>query len=242
MKVVTIVQARMGSSRLPGKVLMPLAGQSMLARVCRRAGRATYPNALLVATSTATADDCVVAECRRLGVDVFRGSEADVLDRYYQAARHAAADHVVRITADCPLADPRLIDDVCAAHLAGKADYTSNVETRTFPRGLDVEAASVNAMAIAWREATLPYQRAHVMPYFYQNPARFRLGSVQGNADFSFHRWTVDTPDDFALAEAIYRQMPNDEFGWEAVLALLADRPTLASLNSGVRQKALAEG
>ena len=243
MKTVVIIQARMGSSRLPGKVLQSIQGRSMLEWVCRRAGRAVSVDELAVATSHTAPDDAVAAECRRLGVPCCRGSEEDVLDRYHQAAHWRSADVIVRVTADCPLVDPVLLDQVVSAMHASRPDYAANVLERTYPRGLDVEAASIDALDRAWREARLPYERVHVMPYFYRNPQLFRLQSVTGGEGLGGLRWTVDTPDDLAFVRAVYRCLADSDcFSWRDVLRVLAVAPELADLNAHVPQKQLADG
>jgi spore coat polysaccharide biosynthesis protein SpsF len=243
MRITAIIQARMGSSRLPGKVLHDVEGHTMLARVCRRTARATLVNELVVATTTAYRDDAIAGECRKLGVACFRGSEDDVLERYRAAAEAHGADAVVRITADCPLIDAELIDDVVRAVLRHWPDYAANVLCRTYPRGLDVEMATRTALERAAREATEPYQRIHVMPYFYQHPERFRLRSITGDEDQSTHRWTVDSPEDLELVRKIYRRLGGgDAFSWREVLRLVEREPALVALNQNVRQKHFVEG
>jgi spore coat polysaccharide biosynthesis protein SpsF len=243
MKITAIIQARMGSSRLPGKVLHDLGGRTMLARVCSRTAQAALVDQLVVATTTESCDDAIAAECLQLGVACFRGSEHDVLDRYCAAAAAFRADAVVRITADCPLIDAELIDDVIVALLRHQPDYAANVLRRTYPRGLDAEIATRAALERAWREATEPYQRVHVMPYFYQHPERFRLRSVTGDEDLSRHRWTVDSAEDLELVRAIYRRLAGDGgFSWREVLCLVQREPALAALNQNVRQKHFVEG
>jgi len=243
MKIVAVIQARLGSTRLPGKVLLPLAGQSVLARVCRRACRAALVDEVVVATTGNPLDDPIVDECRALGFPCFRGSEEDVLDRYWRAAEAYQADAVVRITSDCPLIDPGLIDDVVLAALREWPDYAANVLRRTYPRGLDTEFATATALWRAWSEAVEPYQRVHVMPYFYQNPQRFRLCSISGREDHSRHRWTVDSPEDLAFVRAVYDRLGGeDSFSWTEVLDLLTAEPELAHFNQHVRQKQLVEG
>lgn len=243
MTTVAIVQARMGSTRLPGKVLMDLGGTTMLARVVRRTRRARRLDSLLVATTTAPADDAIVRECERLGAPVFRGSEDDVLDRYYCAAQAAAADRVVRITSDCPLIDAEVIDAVIARLAETQADYASNALPRSFPRGLDVEAMTAPALARAWREARQSFERAHVTPYLYGHPESFRLAGITAESDYSSLRWTVDTTEDLAVVRALYARLGNtDEFGWRAALELVRRDPALAQGNRAVRQKELGEG
>jgi len=238
---VVIIQARMNSSRLRGKVLADIAGQTMLARVVRRATRASTIDQTIVATTNNPDDDVIARECERLGVDCIRGAEEDVLDRYYQAAQATHAAIVVRVTADCPLIDPELIDQVVMALRTSRADYASNTQTRTFPRGLDVEAFTRDALERAWREAQEPWQRAHVTPYIYQHPEIFHLQALAGTADHSALRWTVDTAADLALLREIYRRISEND-GWHAVLALVERNPELAAINRHVTQKPLEEG
>jgi spore coat polysaccharide biosynthesis protein SpsF (cytidylyltransferase family) len=243
MRIVAIIQARMGSSRLPGKVLLPIEGRSMLQWVCRRARQAALVDQVVVATTRQACDDVVADECRRLGVACFRGVEDDVLDRYCRAAEAHRADLVVRITADCPLIDAELIDDVVVAALQHEPDYASNVLRRTYPRGLDTEVATAAALARAWREAREPYQRVHVMPYFYQHPELFRLHSVTGDEDLSGHRWTVDSPEDLEFVRGVCRRLAGaDAFSWRDVLRLVEREPGLADVNRHVRQKQLVDG
>jgi spore coat polysaccharide biosynthesis protein SpsF len=243
MRVIAIVQARMGSTRLPGKVLLDVAGQSMLARVVRRVQPARSLSGVVVATARGPADEPIVRECAALGVAVFRGDESDVLDRFYQAARAYRAEAVVRITADCPLIDPELVDLVVGAFLEARPDYASNVLQRTFPRGLDTEVVSLPALERAWHDAVQPYERSHVTPYLYQNPDLFRLYSVTHSRDYSGYRWTVDTAEDLALVRAVYQRLGVDGlFRWRDVIDLLEQEPALADLNRSVRQKALHLG
>lgn len=243
MKTLLIVQARMGSTRLPGKVLSSIGGRSMLARTCRRASRAALVDETIVATSIHPHDGPIVEECRLLDLECFRGNEEDVLDRYYRAAEARLADVVVRVTSDCPLIDPEVIDRVVRAARGQWPHYTSNILQRTYPRGLDTEVVTFAALEQAWREAAEPYQRVHVMPYFYQNPERFRLGSVVGDADFSHYRWTVDSAEDLAMVRALYRRMDCDDgFSWRDVIGLLHREPRLAEINRHVRQKQVVEG
>lgn len=242
MRVVAIVQARMGSTRLPGKVLQDLGGATMLERVVSRVRRSRLAGEILVATTTQPEDEAIVAESGRLGVAVFRGSEQDVLDRYYQAARQARAEVVLRITADCPFTDPALLDELLLAFLGHRPDYASNCLTRSYPRGLDAEVMTFAALSRAWREASKPYQREHVTPYLYENPSQFKLLSVAGEEDDSECRWTVDTAEDLEFARAVYLHFQNKEdFGWRDVRSLAAAQPELAEINRHVRQKCLDE-
>ena len=243
MRIVAIIQARMGSTRFPGKVLKNIDGQTMLARVVNRAHRATLIDELVVATTLKSSDEAIVAESRKVNASVFRGNEEDVLDRYYQAAVTYNAENIVRITSDCPLIDPEEIDKVVREFLNQKPDYASNCLERTYPRGLDTEVMTIEALARAWKEAREPYQRAHVTPYIYQNPSLFRLCSVKADANYSTHRWTVDTPEDLTFIRVIYQRLDQGvEFGWEDVMRVLDKEPQLMELNKDIHQKAMGEG
>lgn len=238
MRTVAVIQARTGSTRLPGKVLLPLLGEPVLAHVVRRASRASVLDAVVVATTTAPGDDPIEALASRHGWPLVRGSEEDLLDRYLLAARTYRADRVVRVTADCPLIDPSLVDAVVAALVASGADYSSNtLPPRTYPRGLDVEAFTMAALETAGQEDDDPSQREHVTPYLYRNPDRFHLVGVPGAADNSNHRWTLDTPEDLALITRIYDALGNDEFAWTDALALVSANPDWELVNRDVVQK-----
>jgi spore coat polysaccharide biosynthesis protein SpsF len=241
MDVFAIIQARMGSTRLPGKVLKDISGETMLARVIYRVRRAKMVDEVIVATTDNQADEAVVTECERVEVPVFRGSEEDVLDRYYQTAKVYRATAIVRITSDCPLIEPEVVDRTVRAFLDEGSDYASNGLTPTYPRGLDTEVMTMSALARAWREANEPYQRAHVTPYIYQNPGLFRLLSVRAEGDHSDYRWTVDTPEDLAFVHRIYDYFGHDRFSWRDVLSVLEQNPQWLELNRHVRQKSVTE-
>jgi spore coat polysaccharide biosynthesis protein SpsF len=233
----------MGSTRLPGKVLQDLEGETVLARVLNRLRRARLIDELLVATTDRPADDAIVKECRSLGVPVSRGDQNDVLDRYFRASQLAKAEAVVRITSDCPLIDPEITDKTIAAFLEARPDYASNVLVRTYPRGLDTEVMSVTALGKAWQAARTSYEREHVTPYIYEHPAEFRLLSVTENEDRSGYRWTLDTAEDLEFVRAIYVRLRDKAmFGWRDVLDLLDREPALVELNRGVMQKTPPEG
>ena len=240
MKIVAIVQARMGSTRLPGKVLMDLGGETVLGRVVRRLRRAALVDEIVIATTDSVVDDAIVRECQRLTVPFFRGSENDVLDRYYHAALGCLAEVVVRVTSDCPLIDPDLVDETIRVFQERHADYASNVFPRTYPRGLDTEVFTMVALGRNWREAHQPHQREHVTPYFYEHPEIFRLTSLRGRTDYSQYRWTLDTAADLELLRAIYVRLDNrDDFGWREAIEVMEREPELAELNSHVVQKVL---
>jgi spore coat polysaccharide biosynthesis protein SpsF len=243
MRTVAIVQARMGSTRLPGKVLEDIEGESVLGRVVNRLRRARLIDEVMVATTDRAADDAIVKECRRLSVMVSRGDQDDVLDRYFRAAQLAKAEIVVRITSDCPLIDPEITDKTIATFLAEHPDYASNSLVRTYPRGLDTEVMSFAALGRAWQQARKPYEREHVTPYIYGHPAEFKLLSVIGDADLSGHRWTVDSTEDLALVREIYSRLKdNATFLCRDVLDVLDREPELIELNRSIMQKAPHEG
>jgi spore coat polysaccharide biosynthesis protein SpsF len=237
-RVVAIVQARLGSTRLPRKVLEPIAGRSMLDWVVSRARAVERVTQVVVATTAA--DHEIAAQSERLGVECVRGSEHDVLDRYAQAARASSADVVVRITADCPLLDPDVSSLVVRRFLSEQPDYASNGLVGSFPRGLDTEVFTREALEIAQREATRPYEREHVTPFLWQQPDRFRLLSIADTADHSDLRLTVDTADDLALVRAIHERLGAAP-SYPEILALFAREPALARINAHVEQKKLGQ-
>jgi spore coat polysaccharide biosynthesis protein SpsF len=243
MKTVAIIQARMGSSRLPGKVLLDLAGEPMLARVINRMCRAQSLDGVIIATTTEPADDSLVALCNARGWPCFRGSRDDVLDRYYRAAQEFGAAIVVRITSDCPLIDPEVIDRVVRELLdhRSRPDYASNVlPRRTYPRGLDVEAFRWETLKAIWQEDDNPAWREHVTQFLHHHPERFVIHSVLNDRDLSAMRWTVDTPEDLEFVRLIYGAFGHDHFSRHDVLALLEAQPQWLELNRCVQQKAVS--
>jgi spore coat polysaccharide biosynthesis protein SpsF len=230
----------MGSTRLPGKALLPIKGKPMLERVVRRVGTARTIDETVVATTTEIRDDAIAEFCGRGLCTVFRGSEEDVLDRYMKAARAFDADVIVRITSDCPLIDQTSIDQTISCFLGSspRVDYASNtLPPRTFPRGLDVEVMSREALEHAWREDHDLRSREHVTPYIYRHPESFTLLRVVNDQDRSGYRWTVDTPEDLAFVQAVYDSFESEDFGQSEIASLLAKRPELALLNAEIRQK-----
>lgn len=222
---------------------MDIVGDSLLARVVHRTSRARTLDQFVVATTLNAHDDPIVAECVRLGVHCLRGAEMDVLDRYRAVAAMIDAEVVVRITADCPFIEPRLIDQVVAAFHTNGADYASNTQLRSWPRGLDVEVFTRAALERAWTEAQEPWQRAHVTPYLYQHPELFRIHAVVDTENHSNLRWTVDTNEDLMLTRMIYEYLDGrDDFDWREALALVEQIPKLSELNQHVRQKSLEQG
>ena len=233
----------MGSTRLPGKVLRELGGETVLMRVIGRVRQMQMVDDLIVATTTESPDDRVAEMARQNEVQVFRGSEDDVLDRYYKAACAFNAGVVVRITADCPLIDPEVSDHVIQQFFNVHPDYASNTLERTYPRGLDTEVMTFTALHRAWEEASELYQRIHVTPYLYQNPQLFRLLSVTGGVDHSHHRWTLDTGEDLEFLQMVYTRLAGKTgTGWRDVLGIIEREPALAEINRTIAQKAIHEG
>ena len=240
MNIVAIIQARMGSTRLPGKVLQNVGGRTMLAWVVQRTQRATRLDKIVIATTTSPADDAIVAECTRLNVPVFRGDERDVLDRYYRAALKHQADVVVRITSDCPLIEAEIIDQVIRLFETQypTVDYAANtLSPRTFPRGLDAEVMSFEALACVWQEDQNPVWREHVTPYIYRNPQQFNLQALSNDVDYSAMRWTVDTPEDLELIRRIYDYFGRNDFNWRDVLKLMEQHSEWLEINRAIKQK-----
>ena len=240
----------MGSSRLPGKVLAALEGETVLGRTVERARAIGGVDEVVVATTRASADDAVVQEAERLNVGCTRGSEDDVLSRYVEAARLHGADVVVRITSDCPLLDPAASARVVAAlhdqlRAGAPADYASNTIERRYPRGLDTEAFTSTALYRVDRLAQAPREREHVTLYMYEHPTEFTLISVPGDADHAAQRWTVDTETDLEMVRQVYARLDTVAlaarrgriFGMAEVLALLEREPWIAAINAGVEQK-----
>lgn len=232
--IVAVLQARMSSSRLPGKVLADLAGEPMIVRQLERIRRARTLTKVVVATSGERSDDPLARELRERGWPVYRGALGDVLERVCAAVRWAtpagACTHVVRLTADCPLADPEVIDEAVRLALASRAAYTSNCERRSYPDGLDVEVIAADALFAAAARASDPYDREHVTPYVRTRPALFPQAHLVGARDLSALRWTVDRPEDLAFVRRVYEALwtGNPAFSSQDVLDLLAERPELA--------------
>jgi spore coat polysaccharide biosynthesis protein SpsF len=235
MRAVAIVQARMGSTRLPGKVLCDLAGMTMLARVVDRLRDSQTLDTITIATTTAPADDAIVEHAAQLGAPTYRGSADDVLARYLGAARAARADVIVRVTSDCPLIDAGVVDLVVGA-LEPDVDYASNTHVRTYPRGLDVEAFHRDTLERLARMATTPSTREHVTSFVMQHPAYFKIAHVVASRDDSDLRWTVDTEEDLELALALYERGAA-VLGYRELVDLVRSQPELAKLNAHVTQK-----
>ena len=240
MKTVAIIQARMGSTRLPGKIFEDIAGKSMLERTVERVRRSALIDETVVATTEKPEDDAIVAWCKRYGIGCIRGVEEDVLDRYRKAAEETQADVVVRITSDCPLIDPEIIDRVLSEFHETNCDFASNSLERSYPRGLDCEVIRRSALERAAMEATTKREREHVTPYLFDHPEIFAIRSVVHDMDLSSHRWTVDTVEDLTLVRTIYDTLGADgAFGWQDALQLLRDHPEWVAINAHIEQKIL---
>ena len=267
-KVIAVIQGRMSSSRLPGKILADIAGQPMLQRVFIRTSRSATVTETIFATTTDPSDDPVAEYCNFSGIRLTRGSLFDVLDRYYQAAQGAKADVVVRITADCPVIDPALIDDVVKTVISEQPSVNSEQFDfacnrlpppfqRTYPIGLDVEVCTFAALEKAWSESTETFHREHVMSYLYEgvklitdnrslqtgvSPRGFNIALLHHTTDFGDYRWTVDTPEDLEFMRQIYSRFDGrDDFTWKEVLDLVHNEPKLMEINAGVQHKTLKD-
>lgn len=229
----------MGSTRLPGKVLRDLSGESVLARVVNRARRARLVQEVVVATSVLPADDAIVAECERLSVACFRGDESDVLDRYYSAALQFGAEAVVRITSDCPLTDPELIDESVRYLLEhwNTVDFVTNMAQETFPLGLAVETMPIDVLARMKRMSETAELKEHVTTLAYVEPDLFRIANLCYTEGLSDQRWTVDTAEDLELVRLIFRHFGHDHFSWKDALSLINKHPEWSEINQHVPQK-----
>jgi spore coat polysaccharide biosynthesis protein SpsF len=237
MRRVVIIQARMGSSRLPGKVLMPLAGRSVLERVVRRAREAAGFDEVAVATSTLTGDDPIAEAGAAWGVRVVRGDEQDVLARYALAAAETRAEAILRLTADCPLIDPEVLAAM-AGRLRGDINLVTNARLRTFPRGLDAELFTRDALEVMTAEARDPVEREHVTPFLYRHPERFQIVDHLAADDHSGLRLTLDTAEDYELLRLIHDTAPvPDRLKLAETISILADHPEWLRINAGVEQR-----
>ncbi|RDE29630.1 cytidylyltransferase domain-containing protein [Parageobacillus thermoglucosidasius] len=243
MKVAAIIQARMSSTRLPGKILKKVLDKTLLEYQIERVKRAKTIDEIIIATTTKKSDDRIVQLCQQLSIPYYRGSEEDVLSRYYEAATEFNVDVIVRLTSDCPIIDPNVIDKVVEHYLEnkGRYDYVSNTLTRTYPRGLDTEVMSYEALKRAHKEAKELTYREHVTAYIYHHPNEFKLCSVLNEKDESKHRWTVDTEEDFLLIKNILETLYpiNPLFTLEDVILILRDKPEWVQINAHIEQKKL---
>ncbi|SHE87570.1 spore coat polysaccharide biosynthesis protein SpsF [Tissierella praeacuta DSM 18095] len=243
MKTIAIIQARMGSARLPGKVMMKIGGKTVLDHVIARIKQSKEVDEIVIATTIKENDNQIVDEVNRLGVKFFRGSEEDVLSRYYYAAKENEADIVARITSDCPLIDPKIVDEVIKFYkeheYAMVVNASSDLSKRTFPRGLDVEIFSFDQLEIAFTNADEKYQREHVTPFIYEN--NDNIFYYKNNIDYSKHRWTLDTKEDFELICKIYDELykGSHDFFLKDIIELFQRKPELFNINAHIKQKEL---
>jgi len=236
MNIIAVIQARVGATRLPGKVLKKIEGKTVLEHVINRVQAARKIDNIVVATTVKKEDLKIVQLCAKLGISIFCGSEDDVLDRYYQAARLFKAEHIIRITSDCPLIDPQVIEEVIELYLKEKADYATNTMPETFPDGLDTEIFSFKTLKIAWENAKLSSEREHVTPFVRKNPNIFKLVSLRSNINLNNKRWTIDEPKDFEFIKIIYKNLyPKDSlFGMKKILNFLKKHPEIEEINNNI--------
>jgi spore coat polysaccharide biosynthesis protein SpsF len=247
MRTVAIIQARMGSTRLPGKIMKQLCGKTVLSHVISRVKACLLVDEVVVATTKSLADDVIVIESEKCCIHCFRGSEDDVLERYYLAAKEYQADVIIRITSDCPLFDSEVLTGMLEYFKTEtedglEIDYLSNCLRRSYPRGLDAEVFTFKVLEKAYQEAQKSYEREHVTPYIYEHPEIFALYNQSNDEDISNYRWTLDVEEDWRLIEEIYKNLYHGEiFTTDDVVDFLEENPELLMLNSHVEQKILKE-
>ena len=241
LKNAAIIQARMGAARLPGKVLMEIEGKPMLWHIVERLKHSALIDRIIVATTEDKKDDPIEELCLKNRIDLYRGSEDDVLDRYYRAAKEYSVKNIVRITGDCPLVDYQIADYVISKHSESDAgaDCACNVIKRTYPRGLDVIAVSFGALEKTWKEAKEPHHREHVTAYLFEHPEKFKILNVEHAEDLSNLRWTVDEENDLVFVRGVYKRLysKNKKFLMGDVLKVLEYEPALVDINKDVKQK-----
>jgi spore coat polysaccharide biosynthesis protein SpsF len=240
MRIIVVIQARTASTRLPGKVLMPLANRPLLYRQLERVLAARTPSAVVVATTVSQRDDVIARVASDAGVECVRGHPTDLLDRHYAAGLTSRADVVVKIPSDCPLVDPAVIDRVVNYYVshADRADFVSNLHPASYPDGNDVEVVPIGVLETAWIEATAPHEREHTTPFIWERSDRFRIHNVQWESGLDYsstHRWTIDYPEDYEFLAAVYEHLWTETrpvFPLEDVLSLLHERPDIGALNA----------
>lgn len=241
MKTGVIIQARMGSTRLPGKVLKKLKGKTVLEHVVERIKQAKNIDEIIIATTDLKKDSIIEEEANRLGVKVYRGDESDVLSRYYWAATDNSINTIIRVTSDCPLIDPKVLDDIIQYYKTSNCDIVSNAgksnSSRTFPRGMDTEVFSYSKLKVAFNTANQSYEREHVTPYLYENSEAVHF--YKNDVDYSEYRLTLDTEDDFKLISKVYEYLyyGKHDFYLEEIIELLANNPELVAINKDIEQK-----
>jgi spore coat polysaccharide biosynthesis protein SpsF len=238
MNIIIVIQARCGSTRLPDKILLPLAGKTALGHMIERVSRSCYGTGLVIATTTNPEDAVIESICRYEGARCFRGHPSDLIDRHYMAGLRYSADAIVKIPSDCPLIDPTVIDRVIETYAPRNAgfDYVSNLHPASYPDGNDVEVVSMQALESAWKEAAKPFEREHTTPFIWDNPDRFRIGNVlwESGLDYSMtHRWVLDYSEDYEFIRTVYKELypRNPFFGMKDILELVEKRPELKEIN-----------
>jgi len=237
--ITAVIQARMGSTRLPDKVLADIAGKTLLEHVIQRVKASRLINRIIIATTENERDKAVIAFSEAHGIPWYVGSEDDVLDRFYQTAKRYRVETIVRITPDDPFKDPEVMDKVISYYLANKdkLDYASNTIKPSYPEGLDVEVFSFGALEKAWEEAKKPSEREHVTPYIWNHPELFRLANIENNEDLSHLRWTLDTEADLRFTQEIYARLYRGQvFLMKDILTLLEKEPQLLTINQGIER------
>jgi spore coat polysaccharide biosynthesis protein SpsF len=236
-EVLIIIQARINSTRLPGKVMLPALGKSLLYRIIERIRLSKFSN-IIVATTTEAEDKVIIEECQKHQIPVFCGHPTDLLDRHYQIAKKLNAQYVVKIPSDCPLIDPQIIDKVIDYFLAAypQYDYVSNLHPPTYPDGNDVEIMSFTTLEIAWQKAVKNFEREHTTPYIWENPDIFKIGNViweEGKNYAMSHRFTLDYPEDYEFIKTVYEKLypQNPSFGLKDILNLLEKEPDIYEIN-----------
>ena len=241
-----IIQARMGSTRLPGKVMMDINGKSMLHRVVERCRKIEAANEIIVATTNNLEDKVIIDECERIGTKYFRGSEEDVLKRYLETSIHFDGDNIIRICSDSPLVDPAVCSRVIESFEESlpNIDFCSNILPHTYPIGLDCQIFKRSALEKSESLALKKYERAHVTAFMYEHPNLFKIKNVTFHKDYSMHRWTVDTPEDMDFVREIYCRLSSygENFTWKDVLHILEKEPNLNNINKHITQKDITLG
>jgi spore coat polysaccharide biosynthesis protein SpsF len=237
-KIVTVIQARMGSSRLPGKVLLPLAGKPLLLQMYERVAYSEYAGIVVIAITENESDNQLDTLCKQNNINVFRGHSLDLLDRHYKAAKKFNAEVVIKIPSDCPLIDPEIIDKVILYYInnSDKFDYASNLHPPTYPDGNDIEVMSFSVLENAWINAKKDFEREHTTPYIWENPDKFRIGNVVWDAGFDYsmtYRFTVDYKEDYEFTKRVYDDLYsiNPKFNLNDILRLLAEKPEIKKIN-----------
>lgn len=236
-KITAVIQARLGSTRLPGKTMMVIENAPLLGHLVNRIKATTYVNDIIIATTVNKRDDAIVEFAGNNNLKFYRGSEEDVLDRFYNTCVEFSVDTIVRVTPDCPLLDPQVVDLVVSAYIEGNYDYVSNVIIPTFPDGLDTEVFSFQSLKKAWHEAELLSEREHVTAYIVKHPDKFRIFNVKRDGeDISWMRWTVDTQKDFEFIREMFSNISikEDMFYLEDVLDVLNRKPELLKMNADI--------